>query len=168
MTLGLAMVILLAGPWVAWRAGSMAYGADVRANAWEKQHHRPAVAVLVQDAPNLVYAAGEAPPLPTDVSVLARWSGPDGVDRSGAVPVPAGMPAGSTVPVWIDEHGDLVRPPRRRNAGVDASAAALLAVAVLVALLAGVRRIVVRRLDRRRLRSWEAEWMMVGPRWSRR
>jgi hypothetical protein len=28
--------------------------------------------------------------------------------------------------------------------------------------------IMVRRLDRRRLRSWEAQWQIVGPGWSRR
>ena len=168
LTLSTIVVAVLAGPWVGWWTARTTYLAETRASAWEKQHHRPVPAVLVQDVPVVAGADGEVPPAPATTPAPARWTGPDGTVRSGAAPAPPGTRAGSTVTIWVDEHGTAVSPPRRQSPAMDASTAAALAVAGLVALLAGLRRIVIWRLDKRRLRSWEAEWLIVGPRWSRR
>ena len=45
---------------------------------------------------------------------------------------------------------------------------AVLAAGAVAAGLAGIRRIVIWGLDRRRLRTWQAEWLVVGPLWSHR
>jgi hypothetical protein len=165
---GIVMTLMVA-PWAAWWAASTTYLAEVRASAWERQAHRPVTAVLVQDAHRRLHDDdGEAPRASANVPVPARWPGPDGAVRSGTVSVAVGTRTGTLVTVWVDGNGTLVPPPRRRNPTVDASVAAMLAVAALTAFLGGVRRIVVWCLDRRRLRSWEAEWLIVGPRWSGR
>jgi hypothetical protein len=168
LNLAVVMAMLVIAPWAGWRAASTAYLSEARANEWERQHHRPVVATLSQDAPVRSAAGGEAVPASETVSVPATWTGPDGLAHTSTVSVVGGTRAGSTVTVWVDDRGTLVPPPRRRNAGVDALVAGLLTVIALAAFLAGVRRIAVWRLDRRRLRSWEAEWQIVGPGWSRR
>jgi hypothetical protein len=167
-TLGMILVTLLVAPWVAWRAGSTMYVAEARARAWERQHHRPVAAVLMQDAPARVQDGGAAPPVLPNVAVPARWTDPDGAVRSGIVTVAVGTRAGSVVTVWLDEHGKQVSSPRRGKPTADASVVAALAAAAVIGFLGSVRHIIVWRLDRRRLRSWEAEWLIVGPRWSRR
>lgn len=168
LTLAMVVVTLLVAPWVAWWTASATYLAETRANEWESRHHHPVTAILVQDAPRRSDDGGQAPPAPAGVSVPARWTGPDGTVSSGLVSAAAGAQAGSVVTVWVDQRGIPVATPRRRNPAVDASVTASLAAAALSAVLYGVRRIVVWRLDRRRLRAWEREWLIVGPRWSRR
>ena len=37
--------------------------------------------------------------------VQARWTAPDGRARTGAIPVSAGLAAGHTVPLWVDDGG---------------------------------------------------------------
>lgn len=168
LTLAVVVVTLAGTPWVAWRVASATYRAEVRASAWEQRHHRPVAAVLVRDAPSRSYDGDAASASQQSVLVPARWTAPDGTVRARKVSVAGGTRAGSTVTVWVDEHGELVLPPRRRNPAADATIAAMLAAVALAGLSGGIRRTVVWRLDRRRLRSWEAEWLIVGPRWSRR
>jgi hypothetical protein len=163
------MVTLIAVPWLAWCATRTIYRSEARADAWERQHHHPVVAVLLQDAPAPeVSVAGGALPVLETASAAARWTTPDGAPRSGAVSVPGGTQAGSAVTVWVDDDGAMVPGPQRRSRTVDASVTALVTVASLTAVMGGIRRIVIWRLDRRRLLCWEAEWLVVGPRWSRR
>jgi hypothetical protein len=168
LTLAMIMTALVAAPWVAWWTASTTYGAEVRAAEWEVAHRRTVAAVLTQDAAAGPPAAGEALPGPEYTPAPVRWTDPDGTVRSAKVAVAVGTRAGSAVTVWVDEHGALTSPPRRRNPTLDASVAATFAATAVLALLGGARRIVVWRLDRRRLRSWEAEWQIVGPGWSRR
>jgi hypothetical protein len=167
-TLVVVMAMLLVAPWVAWWAASTTYLAEMRASAWERQHRHAVPAVLERDAVERSADGGAAAPGARTVPVPARWTGPDGAVRWGTVSVAAGARAGSTVTVWVDRRGTVAAPPRQRNPVMDASVAAMLAVAALTAFLGGVRHIVVRCLDRCRMRSWEAEWLIVGPRWSRR
>jgi hypothetical protein len=170
LTLVVIMVALLVAPWAArWTAGTT-YGAGMRAAQWEMEHRHEVTAVLVRDAAigSPPAAGAEEPPGPEQPQAPARWTGPDGMVHTGTVPVETGTRAGSTVTVWVDEHGGLTSPPRRRNPGLDAAVAATFAVTAVLAFLVALRRIVVWRLDHRRLRSWEAEWQIVGPRWSRR
>jgi hypothetical protein len=169
LTLVVVLAALMVAPWAAWWTASTTYGAEVRASEWEAQHIHAVAAVLVQDATTgRSPTGGAALPGPEHVPVRARWTGPDGTLRSGTLPVGVGTRAGSTVTVWVDDDGALSSPPRRRNPTLDASVAATFAVSSVIALLGGVRRVVVWRLDRRRLRSWGAEWLVVGPGWSRR
>jgi hypothetical protein len=43
----------------------------------------------------------------------------------------------------------------------------VIALAILAVFLAGIAWIAARILDKRRLASWESDWLVVGPRWSR-
>jgi hypothetical protein len=161
LTFVVVMAILLIAPWTGWWAARSVYQDDLRTIAWQRQHRFAVTAVLVEDA---VAADGtrSAPRTP------ARWTGPDGAGHTGMIFAEAGVRRGSAVPLWVDEHGIAVAPPERTNAPTDAVMAALLAAGGVVTGLAGLRRIVVWRLNRRRLRAWQEEWLVVGPRWSHR
>lgn len=163
LTFVLVVTMVLVAPWVIWWAGRTTYRGSERASAWERQHHVPVQAVLLDDA-SRQGDGGDA----VTVRVKARWTAPDGALRTATISAPEGLRAGSSLPIWVDDHGTVVPRPGRRSPTVDAAVVALLAAGGLATSLSGVRRIVVWRLDRRRLRSWEAEWLIVGPRWSRR
>ncbi|MEV4641451.1 hypothetical protein AB0J80_29315 [Actinoplanes sp. NPDC049548] len=167
LTFVLVVAMVFAGPLAAWWTARTTYRGAERAGEWERRHHVAVVAVLLEDAVRQG-GASDAMPVSSTVRVQGRWTGPDGVERSGAISATEGLRAGSTMPIWVDDHGTVVPPPGRRSATLDAVMAALLALGGLATCLGGVRRIVVWRLDRRRLRSWEAEWLIVGPRWTRR
>jgi hypothetical protein len=69
---------------------------------------------------------------------------------------------------WVDDGGSQSAPPAQRSPRADATAAAVLAWCVLTGGFVGVRQTFRSMLNRRRLRSWQAEWLAVEPRWSRR
>ena len=99
--------------------------------------------------------------------VLARWQPPGQPSRTGQVLAPAGAHAGSTVAIWIDASGAVTGPPpdHRVIAG-DVCIAALVTCLVTSLLVLGSSTLARRALDRRRLRAWDAEWRVTGPRWS--
>lgn len=98
----------------------------------------------------------------------ARWT-VDGQERTADVPASAGSVAGSTVTVWLDRAGDVQTPPLTlAEAGARVLEARLVALAILAVLLAVMTLLGRRILDRRRLAGWEADWLSVGPTWSRR
>jgi hypothetical protein len=168
MTYILVMTMLSICPWAAWSVAWAAYRHDVQLAAWERQHRFRVAAVLLQDASGSAGATDDGMPPSEALQTAARWTGPDGVARTGTIYADAGMRRGGTVPIWVDDHGTLAMQPGRRSATADAVAAVFIVVLGLAAGLAGIRRIVVWWLDRRRLRSWQAEWLVVGPRWSHR
>ena len=100
------------------------------------------------------------------VWVPARWA-VAGRHHTGNVPVPADSRAGSTQTVWLDSAGHVRTPamskPELSGAIGTGILLALAALAVVVAVATGLARWV---LDRRRIASWEAAWLAVGPRWS--
>jgi hypothetical protein len=101
--------------------------------------------------------------------VQARWTAPDGRARAGSIPVTAGLAAGHTVPLWVDEAGLPTAPPPSHGATLaheaTAGVVATVALGIMLLCLASVGRWV---LDRRRLADWEAAWAAVGPQWTRR
>ncbi|GAA1213386.1 hypothetical protein GCM10009608_57550 [Pseudonocardia alaniniphila] len=113
----------------------------------------------------------QAPVVPLDpgsrIAVEVEWVGPDGVRRTGFVPVPAAAPAGSEVPVWVDRTGATVDPPPAR---VDAVAAGIftgIAVLAVGASVLGVVWLLVRRgIDAVNARRWAREWADIGPEWT--
>ena len=123
-------------------------------------------AVLLQAAPGPAESDGGANTWM--VRTQARWSA-GGVQRTGAVPVPAGSPAGSMHTVWLNRAGAIEVPPASASqvAGL-ADTATGVALPVLAVLLAGLTWLIRRALDRRRLARWETAWLSVGPRWSHR
>jgi hypothetical protein len=125
-------------------------------------------AELLRDAPGPGGQAADAAPGTPARGTLARWTGPDQVVHTGLVAAEFGSRRGSTMPIWIDRQGALTEPPRHRTAGLDAAMVALLTTGGIGSVLFATHRLVVWRLDRRRLRTWEREWLMVEPGWTNR
>jgi hypothetical protein len=75
--------------------------------------------------------------------------------------------AGAQEPIWVDETGTITPAPPRRRPATKATEAAVAAVGVLTAALTAVWLLCRHLLDRRRIRSWQTEWLEVGPRWSK-
>lgn len=159
--------------WVLAALGGLLAGATVMGSVENGLAARRAAvhslsAVLTEDAP-------KSQPLATsgtsDVMVWGkvRWSTADGAEHTGLARVEPGTTKGTSVTVWADRTGRLVRMP------VDATQARL--EAALLGGSAGLGAggavlaagwLVRRWLDRRRMADWAAEWEQVGPRWRKR
>ncbi|MFJ6834359.1 hypothetical protein [Streptomyces sp. NPDC091209] len=153
----------LAGAGAAWWTydGAREQAAAQRA----AQHH--VRAVLVKDSP---------PAVPTtpgnglrSFPVPVRWTGSDGIARTGLVRVPAGLRRGTRLYVWTDARGGIVRPPS--NASVIRQHTLAMGVFTTTGALFAVflAHLCVRRaLARRRLAQWECDWARTEPEWTRR
>ncbi|MDQ4118619.1 MAG: hypothetical protein M3235_16890 [Actinomycetota bacterium] len=121
-------------------------------------------AVLVESA--IIVGGDTGSPTAT---VPVRWTGRDGQERTGRTEVDGGLPAGSTVPVWVGRDGDLVPAP---VTSADAVAVAVLSgSAIALAWGAGcavLGWVMFWCTARRFARSWEQEWERVEPEWSGR
>jgi hypothetical protein len=163
--LAILVMFLTAVPAATLAAGREADHLALRqAHAQQAADHK-VTAVLLQAAPT----TGVPDPY-TSVQltlVLARWQPPGQPSRTGQVLAPAGARAGSTVTVWIDGSGAVTGPPpdHRMIAG-DVCIAALVTCLVTSLLVLGSSTLARQALDRRRLRAWDAEWRVTGPRWS--
>jgi hypothetical protein len=99
---------------------------------------------------------------------MAVWTGPPGMERTGLVGVPTGAEAGSTVSIWVDEHGDHVRPPLDDRDVVAQTVGTALLTYLCIALVVWAGYFGFRRaLDRSRLRRWATDWAAVEPLWRR-
>jgi hypothetical protein len=143
-----------------------ASGAWMRADNAGARHLQlqTATAVLLQSAPGPAFSDNGAN---TWLDwVPARWTS-DGQRHVSAIPVAAGTPAGSRVTVYFTSTGRVHTPPmttgHARGRVLTAQLIAVANLAMVLALLALLGRSV---LDRRRLASWQTEWLTVGPRWS--
>ncbi|WP_059006459.1 Rv1733c family protein [Streptomyces specialis] len=99
--------------------------------------------------------------------VTVDWTTPDGTTRTGSTWADASTRPGDRVDVWIDDSGELRRPPVATTtawaAGALLGASAAAGVCLLaVAASAGARN----RLDIRRTAAWERAWAEAAPGWS--
>ncbi len=168
LTLVLVLTMLLVAPGAGWWAARTTYRNDMRAAAWERQHRFPVEAVVLGDGSGRPADGEGGLPPPAPALTPARWTGPDGTVRTGMLLVRAEHRTGSTVRIWVDDHGTVVARPANRNAAVDAALIAAFTVSAIAAGLSGVRGIVIWRLNRRRLQAWQDDWLLVEPRWSHR
>jgi hypothetical protein len=144
-----------------WAHGVAAHVQHAQEAAW---HQVPAVLSTAAVRPT---AAGY--PGPVLSPVRARWTAPDGEQRSGVVAVPPGTPVGHQVKVWVDSAGRLTGPPLRdHQVGEQAMLAGVVASALLGLLLLCAGMLARRVLDVRRMAAWDAEWRVTGPRWRSR
>jgi hypothetical protein len=123
-------------------------------------------AVLREDAPTTDGGATVSDD-PT-VFTKVRWTTPDGHSHTGRAPVQVGTREGTKVPVWLDRAGRPHQPPPDATDVSVESGASGGAVAVATCFFVGSGCWVVRRrLDAARDKSWEREWALVGPKWTR-
>jgi hypothetical protein len=122
-------------------------------------------AELVADPPVIASVADD---FPRDLRAPAVWRPSSGREHGGLVVVPAGARAGSIVPIWVDQDGDLTTRPLDGDGVVTRALdmavgtyllTSSLAVAVYLAFLVA--------LDHSRLRRWAADWAVTEPVWTR-
>jgi hypothetical protein len=161
--LGVLLAAFLVGaPFAAHAAGSWTYAASIREAQAQQASLGQVPATLLQAA--APWSVGEG-----GAEAQAWWKAPDGQVRTGQIFVPSGAPAGSTVKVWVNQAGQLTGSPLQHSQvtgrAVIAQVLAVTALAVVLIIVGWAARWA---LDRRRLASWEAEWLASEPRWSPR
>jgi hypothetical protein len=165
-TVLLAATFLLAGPLVAYQAATSAYRDAAGRIEYERHHRFQVEAVLLEDA--VRYAGTADQEQPVNAFAPARWIGPDGTARTGTVVVDMSDRAGGVIAIWTDEYGARTPAPTRRPPSTDALLAGVMALAGLTVGVIAVWAVVLRSLNRRRMKSWQTEWVSVEPRWSGR
>jgi hypothetical protein len=165
VVLAALLAAFLAGaPFAAHAAGHWASASATREAQAQRASLSQVTATLVRQAPIWSGDGSGA-----GAVTLARWRAPDGRARTGEVFVTAGMLAGGTVRVWVNQAGQLANPPLTRDQKSGRiQLAAGVAVAGLALVLAAAGWLTRRSLDRRRLAGWDAEWLANGPRRSPR
>jgi hypothetical protein len=153
---------LVAGPLAAFAADTWVRADNAAARHTQLAWHRGS-AVLLQAAPG---------PAITDNGANgwtawtpAQWTF-GGKPQTGDVPALSGSRADSAVTIWLDRAGTVRMPLTAAQASDRVVAAMLIALAVLAVALTGLTLLARLVLDRRRLASWETDWLAVGPSWS--
>lgn len=175
---GVAAVVLtlLVGPALGWTAGSLAHEA-LRETVRDQHLHRHLVTATAlapvsgsADGDGHEGGGGHEGGAGRDGyrRVLARWRGPDGLERTGLVAVRQYARPGEPFPLWTDDRGAAVsRPMDGAAAAVHAVLAGLGAAGAAAGLVEGARRLVVWRLARRRYAEWDLAWERAGHTWGR-
>lgn len=143
-------------------------GAAVREDAPD-----PASPATGTGAPTEVRAELLAPATGSDLGMVvdaevptpARWSAPDGGERTGLLWVGPGLDRGAVLAVWVDADGEQADPPSDVPAGATGVLAGLSTVLACWAGLAVLGVAVRRRLAAVDDRRWAAEWARVEPLW---
>jgi hypothetical protein len=158
---GLLAAFAIGAPLAALFAGHWSYAVALRVEHVQQSTWRQVPAVLLGDAPYAGYSG-------YGVDVRARWTAQNGVRRSGVISVPGGAGAGSTALIWVDASGGLVGPPLRHAQVIGQATMAMVLTPVGLGVLLVCAGVVAHsRLERRRLATWDAEWRVTGPQWTK-
>jgi hypothetical protein len=167
LRIGLVLIFLIGSPLAAIGLGKLTSAASASAARAQAASERQVPAVLVDK----VARAADDPLYGSAgfVWARARWTAPDGLQRTGQVPAPVGSQAGRRVTIWVDWSGQLVYPP----IGQSQIASRVIAVVALTPAAVGIVLLFAlwlarSVLDRRRLADWAAEWSAVEPQWTKR
>lgn len=153
-----ALVLAVAATWATWT------GEHRRVLDEERQQ------VSATTVTRSVAGAGDTRSgVPDSASAEATWSVPGSGPHRGVVEVPLGTEAGSVIRIWVDEQGRATpKPPTDADMAFASALAGISAFAVIASAAVAVTDLRGRRLERRTLDAWEAEWVDVEPRWSGR
>jgi hypothetical protein len=158
-----ALLIALLGVPIAAAAGSEVYARESASSTEQLSTRHEVEATLLEDT---------APGVATGVTgpqVRASWQAPDGTPRQGSVTAAYDLKAGSTVLVWIDQGGAVTTPPLTSEGAVITAVGWVgLLWLGLVCALCSAYLLTVQVNTRRNARRWEAEWVTIGPEWTRR
>jgi hypothetical protein len=157
---------LLAFP-VAAAAASEVYANEKVLSEQENATRYHASAVLTADAHQVNYGNRGVPGV-EKVSTPARWSGRDGLVRTGDIPAAEGAVAGSRVSVWLDRDGAVAAQPRTTTGAAITGFAAVFVlwggtVAGCALGFLGIRW----ALNRSRYTRWGREWESAESDWTR-
>ncbi len=157
--LALVLCLMIASAAASLSALTMLDG--LRADAHRLAQHRHQVtATLLTSAP--------AEPAPTS-RATGTWALPTAQPRTGVIDAPSGTPAGTEVPLWVDDDGLPARPPRSNGEMAVTVSAQGFGGFAAVGGVAWAGYLVRRRvLERRAVRSWGSDWAAVEPQWSGR
>ncbi|WP_418955626.1 hypothetical protein [Streptomyces tritici] len=166
------LLLVLGAPATGLWAGLRADDALQQAARAQQAERRPALARVVREAeppeptPHQPDAAGETR---VRTAVVARWSAPDGLPRSGTVHTTHRDPRpGDAFRIWTDADGRPVTAPLRAGtARAHAVFAGLCAAGAVAVSTEASRRAVVRGLIRRRYAALDRAWARTGPDWGR-
>ncbi|MFF9266866.1 hypothetical protein ACF1G3_07780 [Streptomyces rochei] len=167
IALGLALFVLLAAPAAMYAVGDTVHRHYRSTAEHEARTRDQRPAVLVHDAPRHP-EPGSDEARETRYPVEVRFTGPDGAVRTGTTDVEPGLPADSTVLVWVDAAGEITGPPltadeiRSRTMGW-----ALLAFLGVVLAGLAAHGVAGRVLHRRNLAGWDAAWADTARRWTK-
>lgn len=161
----LLAVLIAVGMCVALLTASSVHEEMTERGAAEARDRVPVQAVVIEDVPQTVGAVDSG----AVSSAKVRWTGVDGVERTGYAQVTGERWSGATVQVWTGPRGQLVPAPMT-TAGAGASAVwtGIFVAGVWGAACAGLGWTGFAWTGRRFGRAWECEWEQVEPQWSRR
>ena len=150
-------------PFAAQASGAWIHGVARHAQIAQETSRSLVPATLLAAAP------GQQGRTTVDREVRARWTAPDGKERTGEIIVLPGTAAGATVKMWVTRDGALSSQPLRDSqvAG-QTGLAEVVAVVGLAVLLADAGLLARRLLDKHRMAEWSADWRATGPRWTTR
>lgn len=165
--LGLVTAVLLClVPLLGWWAGHSADRALQRVVRAQRAE-RTLVPARVAPAGGTSGGSSDADPDPRHIQRLS-WTAPDHSTHVAGVPVDLEVWKSGRILLWTDHKGALVPPPLDSATAATHSVLAGTAAATSAAgLLLIARKLVMWRLMRRRLDSWEREWARVGQDWGR-
>ncbi|MDN5917449.1 MAG: hypothetical protein L0I76_20530 [Pseudonocardia sp.] len=158
-------LVVAAGLLVTILAAGSAHDAIAERAAAESKDRIPVQAVVVEDGPATV----GTPVAGAQSSAIVRWTGADGIERTGRAEVLGARKAGTAVRVWAGPDGRLVPAPMTSD---DATAAAVVAGTTVTILwgagCVGLGWAVFAWSGRRYGRAWAGEWERIEPEWSGR
>ncbi|GAB2862124.1 Rv1733c family protein [Lentzea nigeriaca] len=161
------LVALLAAP-VAAATGSELYATQRSQVASEQQTRHRIEAVLIEDAPPSTWTAERGGVVESPL-VPARWRAADGAERHGAVPANYDAQVGTTVRIWVDQNGDVAKPPLTGGGAASTAVAVAVLLWTAVAAAMSLLYLAVRFTHKRiRLRRWAGEWERIAPDWTSR
>jgi hypothetical protein len=157
-TAGVAALLVLLGSFV---LGFGVQGALAEQAAAQERARTAVSAVVEQDVPVIPEAGSKA-------LAPVRWTGPDGVERTGTAAVVAPQAAGDRVRVWVGaDHRPVAAPLTGFEVGVVAGTAAATVFVVGELLVLFLGRLAFAGVARVRAAEWEREWEDVEPRWTK-
>jgi hypothetical protein len=167
LTVAVLSAALLFGPVVVWCAGAVAHDNEVTAAKQDRRQPRFKLDAVLQADAGGQLVLDDHTRLPAE-RVPAKWTAPDGTQRSGLVIPPSAEHAGAVVVIWTDAHGNLVGPPATHSPAALALTVGTVAAVGFATVVAVLLLVIRRRLDKLRLASWQVEWTQIEPRWSGR
>ena len=139
--------------------GMHAFAQHARATAIATRHE--VTAVTVEKAPSW---SGTG----TQAWVNATWTAPDGRLRTGQVQVNDGTPKGYAERIWVTRSGDMAPHPLPVAEFPQLTELAAAGAGLGLAILFLVASAAIRNaLDRRRMKAWDAGWVVAERRWNR-